>query len=300
MRYRNLYKTIIDGMHEGVYFVDLERTITLWNKGAERITGFSAADVLNRHCRDNILIHIDAEGNRLCKERCPLVAVMQDNCGHAVDHVFLHHKNGQRIPVTVSITAIRDEEGRPVGAVELFRETVMPSFDAEQLSELRKAALIDLLTGLPNRRYLTMNLEGSLQEYSRHGLEFGLIFIDVDHFKQINDRYGHDIGDAALQRVAATLLANMRSYDMVGRWGGEEFVVVVRYVSPEQSQAIARKLCRLVEHTYFTYQGERVGATITLGVTHVRKDDTVEGLVRRADQLMYIGKQQGRNRVVFG
>lgn len=296
----NLYKTIIDGMHEGVYFVDLERSITFWNKGAERITGFSAEEVMNCHCRDNILVHIDAEGNKLCTERCPLVAVMQDHCDHAVDHVFLHHKNGQRIPVTISITAIRDEEGRPVGAVEIFRETVMPSFDAEQMNELKRAALIDLLTGLPNRRYLTTNLEGNLQEYSRHGLEFGIIFIDVDHFKLINDSYGHDVGDVALQRIAATLQANMRSYDMVGRWGGEEFVVVIRYVSTGQSLAIARKLCRLVENTYFMHQGERIGTTITLGVTHVRQGDTVEELVRRADQLMYDGKQQGRNRVMAG
>ncbi len=296
----DLYKTIVDGIHEGVYFVDLERRITFWNKGAERITGFTAHEVINHHCRDNILVHIDAEGNKLCANRCPLVAVMQEHCDHAVDHVYLHHKSGQRIPVTISITAIRDGEGRPVGAVELFRETVMPSFNTDQLNELKKAALVDLLTGLPNRRYLTMNLEGNLQEFGRHGLPFGVIFIDVDHFKQINDSYGHDVGDIALQRIAATLQANMRSYDMVGRWGGEEFVVVVRYVSPEQSLVIARKLCRLVENTYFMLKGERVGTTITLGVTHVQPDDTVDELIRRADRLMYDGKQQGRNRVVFG
>jgi len=111
----NLYKTIIEGMHEGVYFVDPERRITFWNRGAERITGFTADDVMNRGCQDNILVHIDAEGNRLCTERCPLVAVMQGQSGHSVDHLFLHHKDGQRIPVTVSISAIRDEQGRPRG-----------------------------------------------------------------------------------------------------------------------------------------------------------------------------------------
>src|SRR5512140_1811850 len=108
MKYRNLYKTIIDGMHEGVYFVDLDRKITFWNKGAERITGFTADEVLNRHCADNILVHIDAEGTQLCSDRCPLVAAMQDHSSHFVDHIYLHHKNGQRIPVTVSISAIKD------------------------------------------------------------------------------------------------------------------------------------------------------------------------------------------------
>lgn len=296
----NLYKTIIDGLHEGVYFVDLERRITFWNKGAERITGFTAAEVLSHHCRDNILVHVDAEGNQLCAERCPLVAVMQEHVAHAVDHLYLHHKDGQRIPVTVSISAIRDEEGRPVGAVEMFRETVRPSFDAEQLSELKKAALIDLLTGLPNRRYLSMHLEGNLQEFARHGLGFSVIFIDVDHFKRINDGYGHDMGDKVLQRIAATLQANMRSYDMVGRWGGEEFMVLIRYVNPEQSLAIAQKLCQLVGNTYVMHQDERVGTTVTMGVTDVRPGDTVEGLIQRADLLMYDGKRQGRNRVVFG
>ncbi len=296
----NLYKTIIEGMHEGVYFVDMDRTITLWNKGAERITGFAASEVMNRSCRDNILVHIDAEGNQLCTQRCPLVAVMQEHSAHSVDHVYLHHKNGERIPVTVSISAIRNEQGHPVGAVEIFRETVRPSFDAEQLSELKKAALVDLLTGLPNRRYLSMHLEGNLQEFARHGLGFSIVYIDVDHFKRINDGYGHDMGDKVLQRIAATLQANMRSYDMVGRWGGEEFMVLIRYVNPEQSLSIAQKLCHLVGNTYVTYQDERVGTTVTMGVTDVRRGDTVEGLIQRADRLMYDGKQQGRNRVVFG
>jgi diguanylate cyclase (GGDEF)-like protein len=131
-------------------------------------------------------------------------------------------------------------------------------------------------------------------------LGFSVIFIDVDHFKRINDGYGHDMGDKVLQRIAATLQANMRSYDMVGRWGGEEFMVLIRYVNPEQSLSIAQKLCYLVGNTYVTHQDERIGTTVTMGVTDVRPGDTVEELIQRADRLMYDGKQQGRNRAVFG
>jgi len=292
-----LYRSVLDNLNEGVYFVNLERRITYWNKGAERITGYSAEEVVGRDCADNLLVHVDEAGKHLCTADCPLVDIMKQNCSHKNDQVYLHHKSGHRLPVSVSISLIRDAGGTPIGAAEVFYETKKIDPDAQLIESLKRETLIDMLTGLPNRRYLQMNLTGALAEYNRHGIGFGLLFIDVDHFKHFNDTYGHEAGDSLLKLVGTTMGNCMRAYDMIGRWGGEEFLAIIRFTDDRQFLLVAEKLRTMVENSFLMHKDEALNVTITLGATHVRQGDTVETLVDRADRLMYKGKQAGRNRV---
>jgi diguanylate cyclase (GGDEF)-like protein len=201
--------------------------------------------------------------------------------------------------VAVSISLIRDETGLPIGAVEIFSEKSSLDQDALLIESLKRDSLIDALTGLPNRRYLQINLTGSLAEFERHGMGFGLVFADVDNFKQFNDTYGHDVGDRVLRLVGNTMGNCMRAYDMVGRWGGEEFVAIIRFTDQQQFRLVAEKIRTMVEQSFFLLDGNKLRVTITLGATHVRPGDTSDSLVCRADQLMYQGKQAGRNRVCF-
>lgn len=295
-----IYRSIVENLYEGVYFVDMDRRITYWNKGAERITGYTAEEVVGRLCSDNLLVHVNETGTCLCTAACPLVDVMQQRCYHKDDQMYLHHKDGHRVPVSVSISLIRDHAGVPIGAAEIFAEKPGLDHDAGLIESLKRETLLDALTGLPNRRYLQMNLTGNLAEYERHGLGFGLVFADVDHFKQFNDTYGHDVGDKVLRLVGATMGNCMRAYDMVGRWGGEEFLAIIRFTDEEQFRHVAEKLRTMVEGTFLTHGDERLTVTMTLGATHVQPGDTAESLVGRADRLMYEGKQAGRNRVFFG
>lgn len=280
------YLAIMDNLYEGVYFVDMDRRITYWNKGAERITGYSAAEVAGKRCADNVLAHINDEGKCLCTSGCPLQDVIQQQCSHREDQIYLHHKDGYRIPVTVSISLIRDASGVPIGAAEVFCLTKEINQDAKLIESLKRETLLDMLTELPNRRYLQMNLTGSLAEYERHGNGFGLVFADVDHFKNFNDTYGHDIGDKVLLLVGKTMANCVRAYDMVGRWGGEEFLAIIRFTDEEQFIQVAEKIRHMVEQTFLMHGNEKLNVTITLGATHVRPEDTVESLVNRADRLM--------------
>jgi diguanylate cyclase (GGDEF)-like protein/PAS domain S-box-containing protein len=294
-----LYKSIIHGMHEGVYFVDPNRTITFWNKGAERITGYAASEVLGHSCAENILMHIDSEGNSLCTGGCPLARSIREECEHTASRIYLHHKDGHRIPVSVSISPIRDDAGKVIGAVEMFNESPDQTEVQETIEVLRNAALIDQLTGLPNRRYLEMNLNASLSDYDRSRLTFGLLMVDIDFFKKVNDTYGHDVGDQVLKFVASTMGANLRACDFVGRWGGEEFVVIVRYVGTEMLRRVAEKLRYLVANSFLVAQEQRVAVTITVGGALVKVGEDAESLLKRADIRLYEGKQGGRNRVVI-
>ncbi len=160
--------------------------------------------------------------------------------------------------------------------------------------------LLDPLTELGNRRYLEMQLSGRLKEMDRYGWPFGVLFADIDLFKNVNDTYGHGVGDRVLKMVGRTMQNSIRSYDIVGRWGGEEFLAVIVNVGEDHLCRIAQKLRSLVGKSRITEGKDSIRVTVSVGATLARPDDTAETLVKRADRLMYRSKASGRNRVTFG
>jgi diguanylate cyclase (GGDEF)-like protein/PAS domain S-box-containing protein len=295
----DLYRTIVENMHDGLYFVDRERRITYWNKGAERITGYSAGEVVGTSCADNILVHVDALGRQLCQGSCPLIASMADGAAHEAE-VFLHHKQGHRLPVWVRTSPLRDAGGGFAGAIELFTEISSRAALQAQVEELKKLALLDALTGLPNRRHLEAHLHARLEELRRSRVGFGLLFLDIDHFKQVNDRHGHDVGDQVLTVVANTLALSVRPFDMVCRWGGEEFAGIFPHTDPDLLQAIAERLRVLTAHSRVHTAVGVLTVTISIGGAVAWADDSPATLVKRADERMYASKNGGRNRVTVG
>ncbi len=293
----SMYKQFLDHVHDGVYFVDAQRTIVYWNKGAELITGYQAQEVVGSSCADNILVHVDEYGQELCTGFCPMLLAMGDMKSRQAD-VFLHHKDGHRVPVTVHVTPIHDDLGALMGCVETFRESLPPSLDQHYIAELEKASMLDPLTQIANRRYLEIRLASAFEEFRRYGVPLGLIFSDIDHFKSINDTFGHIVGDDVLKMTAKTLTQSVRATDLVGRWGGEEFLIIVTHLTIQNTEKLAAKLRRLVEKSFLSTKSTFVSATMTFGVTQARREDTLESLMERADRLMYLGKEQGRNRIV--
>lgn len=293
------YKKIIEDLREGIYIVDRDRRIVFWNRAAEKISGFSAEEVVGNHCADNILCHVEDTGCNLCCGDCPLASTIRS--GRAQDRdVFLHHKNGHRVPVSVRVTPLTDDAGQIIGAVEMFSDISNKTANEQRLQELEKLALLDGLTQLANRRYLERELEARLEEMNRYDIPFGVLFMDIDNFKTVNDRYGHDTGDRVLQFVAGTLSANSRPFDLYGRWGGEEFVGVARNVTPANLKQMGQRLRRLVEKSFLLVAGERLRVTISLGATMALPEDSLHSLLQRADMLMYQSKRAGRNRLTLG
>jgi diguanylate cyclase (GGDEF)-like protein/PAS domain S-box-containing protein len=290
------FKDLLDNMYDGVYFVDRERRITYWNKGAERITGYSGADVVGQCCADNILKHVDESGNQLCLSACPLTKTIQSGEAHESE-IYLHHKAGHRVPIRVRVAPLRDSEGRITGAVEVFSENSSKVTSNQRILELEKVAFLDPLTGVGNRRYTEMILEGRLNELQRYGWSFAVLFFDIDNFKQVNDTYGHDVGDQVLKVLSRTLLMNLRSFDFIGRWGGEEFLGIVVNVSEDQLFPIANKFRFLVEHSSIPVGKKALRVTVSIGATLARREDTLVTLVKRADELLYKSKTEGRNRI---
>lgn len=157
----------------------------------------------------------------------------------------------------------------------------------------------DPLTRLPNRLAYTQRLGEEIDRFRRYNTDFSLFIGDLDHFKKINDQYGHLAGDKVLRLIARVLLNNLRAVDFVARIGGEEFVILLPSTTGEEARQAAEKVRMAVEQSPFNFQGEPVQITLSLGGARVQQDDTAESLFSRADKAVYAAKNAGRNCVHF-
>ena len=293
------YQEIFNQLRDGVYFVDHHRKITFWNRAAERITGYSQSTEISHSCMENILMHVNDQGEVLCLGQCPLARTLRDG-EHREARLYLHHADGHRAPVIVRVIPIYAND-RIVGAAEIFTEELNLATAMARIEELEKEVLLDPLTQIANRRYIQMSLDTSLTGWRTLRSPFGILFIDIDHFKRVNDTYGHEIGDQVLKMVAGTLRNNLRLNDFVGRWGGEEFLVIAASASLNALVGLAERLRMLVEKSYLHGNEEihvekhNIHVTISIGGAIVEDEDTWESVLERADQRLYESKQQGRN-----
>jgi diguanylate cyclase (GGDEF)-like protein/PAS domain S-box-containing protein len=293
------YKDLLDNLYDGVYFVDPDRKITYWNNGAERISGYPKERVVGSFCHDNILQHVTENGVQLCQNGCPLLATIKDGHPREAD-VFLRHIDGHRIPVQVRTSPIYDENGDISGAVEVFSNNQSMMRMKHRVSKLEQTVIYDPLTQIGNRKHIEVKINSALQEYQQMQFSFGVIFIDVDHFKEINDIHGHLAGDKVLRAVANTLRHNLRETDTCGRWGGDEFLALTLNVDNYTLKGIAETLRALAEQTFIATEISVPKISVSIGATLVRNGDTLESLIYRADKLMYKSKSNGRNCVSIG
>jgi diguanylate cyclase (GGDEF)-like protein/PAS domain S-box-containing protein len=291
------YKKMLNYVDEGIYFVDNDRRITFWNKGAELITGFSSEEVLDSYCYHNILNHTDEYGNKLCHNGCPLHKTMEDGELRSTK-VYLHHKEGYRIPINIQSIPIYDGD-RIVGAVEIFSDKSNKLEMYKHMEKLKRLAMFDQLTGIPNRRFIEGMLESKIIEHINTGISFGILFIDIDHFKKVNDKYGHDIGDEVLKIVAKTLNSSRTDGDYVARWGGEEFVALICNCDIDELYKKADLLRILVEDSSLRYTDEEISVTVSIGGKIIESGMDIDQVVKKADEAMYKSKEDGRNRVTI-
>lgn len=292
------YQALIENLFDGVYAVNTEGEITYWNKAAERIAGFCKAEVIGRQCSSNLLRHIDEDGNELCVIGCPLAAAITE--GKMMEaNVYLHHKDGYRVPISVRVNPIRNENNEIVGAVELFSENSKNRNIIQELEKLKNEVFTDPVTNIGNRKLAQLKMEHRMQDLITYQIPFGVLFIDIDHFKQFNDNYSHEVGDKVLAMVAKTIANMLRGMDIIARWGGEEFIIILGNVDGEALKIVAERIRVFVEKTWLTINGKNLRVTVSIGGALAKVGEPLEELVNRADYLMYESKKAGRNRVTI-
>jgi len=167
------------------------------------------------------------------------------------------------------------------------------------LETIKEMAIHDELTGLYNRRHLIALLEMEKKRADRSGQCFSLVMLDIDHFKKVNDTFGHQAGDQVLQAVAHVTRDTLRAVDFCGRYGGEEFMLILEQTTKEGAEICAERLRRLVESIRISDLGDDFMVTVSLGITEYRMKEELSKTISRSDKALYQAKNSGRNRIVF-
>jgi diguanylate cyclase (GGDEF)-like protein/PAS domain S-box-containing protein len=296
------YKNLLDNLYDAIYCVDLDRKIIFWNKAAEAMTGYTEEEAMGKVSCIQVRMHDKAEGEGECLSACLVEQTLVDGKPREFD-CFITNRNGRRIPVSARVSPIQGPDSKVIGAVQIFRDNSARIATQQVIEKLKTLAMLDPLTGLANRRYIEKLVESKADELRRYGLRFGLLFIDIDHFKSINDRYGHDAGDKVLWSVSRCMSSIIRASDILGRWGGEEFIALILNVSHEKLAQVAEKMRQRVADDIVTSNGDSLRVTVSIGGVLAEPSPGVDidrdKLMRRADELMYESKKTGRNKVII-
>jgi diguanylate cyclase (GGDEF)-like protein/PAS domain S-box-containing protein len=281
---------ITSNIADGVYVMDKAGQITFSNHRATEILGYSQEELNGTIAHD--LFHRHDGGNHTLLEDCPIYQVIQTRGRYEGEEQFAN-KAGNLLTVQVASQPML-KGGRVVGSVTVFRDITEQKLLEEQL---RLMSITDPLTGVYNRRFLQETLLKELYRAERHGDSFSLIMLDLDHFKRINDSYGHEAGDRVLRHVVALMRKRIRSSDCLARWGGEEFMLLLPHTELEAANALAETLLLDLREAEVSGIGK---VSASFGVTAGQPGDTVERLEQRVDALMYAAKQAGRSCVRSG
>jgi diguanylate cyclase (GGDEF)-like protein/PAS domain S-box-containing protein len=281
----------LESIGDAVISTDFRGQITFLNAAAQRITGWTQTDAAGRLI-DEVVFLVDAQTRDHCP--CPTTkAIIEDRTLTIEGPCMLVRRDGTDLAIEQSASPIHDKHGGVIGAVLVVHDV---SVARSLANKLARSALHDPLTDLPNRALLADRVEQALTLAHRYSTAVAVLFIDLDHFKSVNDTLGHDVGDALLCDVTQRLLHCVRSSDTVSRIGGDEFVVLLAGASqPEDAAACAEKLLRALNLPY-DVAGHRLNITASIGIARFPQDaPNGDILLKRADTAMYQAKLSGRN-----
>jgi diguanylate cyclase (GGDEF)-like protein/PAS domain S-box-containing protein len=291
------YQILLEGLHEGVVFVDSDGRVVTCNPSAERILEFSSAELQGRLAVDSYAfeaVHEDGRPFEDAEHPSRRVLASGEPCLEVVQGLV---RNGRVFRwLLINAVPLVEISGRRGAAVSMIDIT-----QAKLLEErLRHEAIRDELTGLYNRRYLMDQISRTQNAARRHGHGMCLCICDLDHFKDINDTYGHIIGDIAICAFGQLLASHIRQEDLVARFGGDEFCILFTHSRAEQACVVLERIRQSVEEFRLPLpNGEMSGFTASFGVAEHREEIMPPGqLLEAADQALYRAKGEGRNRVV--
>ncbi len=290
-------ENLLPHLFEAAYIVDENRKIIYWNEISEKITGYKSEEVVGKYCYQNILRHVTDTGIRLCHQGCPLLNSIETKTIN-ISKVYLHHKDGYRVPVTVKTIPYYDENDHMFKAIEVFTDMQDEKTLFKENKTLKREVLTDKLTQVYNRGFLDYQINTCIKEFNTFKTRFAILFLDIDFFKKVNDTYGHDAGDKVLTKIAKTISLNIRKNDFVGRYGGEEFVVILRDISEESMIQIAEKIRILIRGTDILFDDKLINVTVSIGCSYYREGLSQEEFLKEADANMYKAKETGRDKVV--
>ncbi|SDD78576.1 putative bifunctional diguanylate cyclase/phosphodiesterase [Aquimonas voraii] len=285
-----LAAAVLESAQQAVMITDLAGRILRVNPAFERITGYDADEAIGQTPR---LLASGQQGQPFYER---LWAALHE-AGHWQGELVNRRRDGTLYTQQMTVSTVRDPQGRPSHYVAMFLDVSEAKSAAQQIQHL---AHHDALTGLPNRLLLRDRLQQALAQSRRHGQCVAVLFIDLDHFKHVNDAHGHHVGDQLLQQAARRIGLALRGSDTVSRQGGDEFIALLPDLKdPQEATPVCRALLRALS-TPFEIEGHSLHLSASIGVASSPTDsEDIDTLLRCADMAMYEAKNAGRNRAQF-
>ncbi len=287
-------RALAESAYDAIIMVDTNGYVSFWNDAAENLFGYLEGEALGRPVHDLIATEDDKE-----KAERGLFQFALTGAGQvvgAVQEAMARRKNGTLVSVERSISGFR--LGDSWYAVATIRDITERKATEAKLLEL---ATTDGLTGLNNRRRFMELSEREFTRSVRYDRPLAMFMLDIDHFKDVNDSYGHDVGDDVLRSLSEIAVIALRGADILGRLGGEEFGVLLPETDAEAAMEVAERLRMSIENTAISTNDQALTITVSIGVSVLNSDTpSIEDLMKRADVALYDAKQSGRNRVIKG
>ena len=281
-----LLSQAIEQMDEMVRITDIDGNIIYVNPATTKTTQFSEDEILGNSSK---LFKSGKHSKEFYKKLWETIL-----SGKTYKNILINKKKDGTLYYDEKIISPLKNEN---GDIRYFISTSRDITDRIALeNELKQLATKDTLTGIYNRYKINLKIEEEIKRANRYGESFGLIMFDIDHFKKVNDTYGHDAGDYVLQEISRIILTITRETDSFGRWGGEEFMLLLPYTSSDKLVEIAEKVRKTVEvHKFETIKH----ITISVGATLYKRNEGIKNLTKRVDVALYEAKSNGRNQVVL-
>jgi diguanylate cyclase (GGDEF)-like protein len=287
---------LLDNMYDAVVFLDNNLQVTLWNRGAERLTGLDGAAVFQRPFRPSLFHLRNERGDAYSDADCPVAHALHSGV-QSMRRVLIRGRNDRDVAVDVHIMPVVPSEGTIHGVTLLLHDVSPEASLEERCQRLHEKAIRDPLTQVANRAEFDRVHGIFVETHLQRGLPCSLVMCDIDRFKSVNDNYGHPAGDEVIKSFAQLLKGSCRSGDLVARYGGEEFVMLCADCGVATAFERAEKVRRAFGELSQPALGGQV-VTASFGVTETQPGDTAETMLSRSDRALLLAKQSGRNVVV--
>ena len=280
------FKAIIETSPDGIAISSLDGIVEFLTEKSYSMWGHQSAE----ECIGRNILEFIHESHQ--QKAIYYVKEMIKGSLTGAEEYLMVKKDGSLFYCEVNANILRDKNNNPIGVLYMERDVT----ERKQLEEeLKDLVTKDQLTGIYNRRKIDEVLMKEKAQAETRDHHLAVIMVDIDMFKLVNDQYGHLVGDQVLTEVTSILSQGIRSIDVLGRWGGEEFIIICTDTDLKGAVVLAEKLRQMIANHEFQMVGKK---TCSFGVAQLRKDETIDSLLIRSDQALYRAKDQGRNRVV--
>lgn len=285
------YRALFELTNDAVFILSLDLVHLAVNKQAADLLGYRIDELVGMHAKQIVAPEEFFE----TQERASIP--LAGKTPKIYEQTFIR-KDGSRVSVEISVALVHDQEGSPLHIQSIVRDITERKQTMESLLE---RAVSDPLTDCFNRRHFFTLAEKEFSRSVRYDHPISVIMLDLDHFKRINDLFGHAIGDQVLQSIVKTCQENIRDFDILGRYGGEEFVILLPETNIENARQAADRIRKEIEKSSIETDAGMISITASLGITSLTDEDdlTLDKLLDRADQALYKSKEGGRNKVTI-